>query len=60
MLACQQPNIGSGATAIGSTVRAPDEGKIEYSLAKSLLQQVNVDYWRLECSLDNFNKVSPA
>ena len=25
MLACKQPNIGSGATAIGSTARAPDE-----------------------------------
>ena len=25
MLACQQPNIGSGATAIGSAGRAPDE-----------------------------------
>ena len=28
MLACKQPNIGSGATAIGSTARAPDEGQI--------------------------------
>ena len=25
MLACKQPNIGSGATAIGSAARAPDE-----------------------------------
>ena len=25
MLACKQPNIGSGATAIGSTARAPDK-----------------------------------
>ena len=32
MLACKQPIIGSGATAIGSTARAPD--KVQNSDAK--------------------------
>ena len=31
MLACKQPNIGSGATAIGSAARAPDEDQDEKS-----------------------------
>ena len=29
MLTCQQPNIVSGATAIGSAARAPDEDREE-------------------------------
>jgi hypothetical protein len=44
MLACQQPNIGSGATAIGSAARAPDEGKSKFGCSPMKVHRIKSSF----------------
>ena len=44
MLACKQPNKGSGATAIGSTARTPDERQTSDAKLQTIIEDQQLEH----------------